>query len=77
MCLWERVVYQCGHTARELQKAAYSCSEYRRHVYGPCLLDQYSIVNDVIHPNICSACSDIDRKRQRENWRKTVMKKRN
>ncbi|KAL2158133.1 hypothetical protein VTH06DRAFT_4701 [Thermothelomyces fergusii] len=40
---WEEIIYACDssqHYGRKLQKMAYSCDSYRRHVYGPCQFDK-------------------------------------
>ncbi|KAL2182141.1 uncharacterized protein P884DRAFT_188918 [Thermothelomyces heterothallicus CBS 202.75] len=43
MCQWEEIIYACDssqHYGRKVQKMAYSCDIYRRHVYGPCRYDK-------------------------------------
>lgn len=69
MCHWERATYaNCGH--RELQKMAYSCEKYRRHVYGPCVYnaryDSGKIVN--LSPALAGFCSECSQLFQYVNY---------
>ncbi len=77
MCFWECWEYACGHTENH-GVMDYSCDYWRQHVRAdkPCPFTRNSVVSLVYHPNLCSLCQEADGKRQRENWRKTVMKRR-
>ncbi|KAK4139351.1 uncharacterized protein C8A04DRAFT_33170 [Dichotomopilus funicola] len=69
MCHWERATYaNCGHS--ELQKMAYSCQKYRRHVYGPCVYnaryDSGKVVN--LSPALAGFCSECSQLFQYVNY---------
>jgi hypothetical protein len=61
MCTWELVKFSdCRHS--ELQKMAYSCDVYRRHVYGSCVYDERydrDRVCKVFSDGLCSRCSEL------------------
>ena len=74
MCMWERIVYRCGHAEPRPKRMQYSCTIWTRHVYGQCLLGDYSQINDVLDPNnICPDCRRArDNQKQREKPHRTV-----
>ena len=73
MCMWERTVYRCGHAEPRPKRMQYSCTIWTRHVYGQCLLGDYSQINDVLDPNICPDCRRArDNQKQREKPHRTV-----
>ncbi|KAK3293202.1 uncharacterized protein B0H64DRAFT_444481 [Chaetomium fimeti] len=61
MCTWELVKFsECRHS--ELQKMAYSCDIYRRHVYGSCVYDERydrDRVCKVFSEGFCTRCSEL------------------
>lgn len=77
MCLWERLVYRCGHAPHRPTRMQYSCEIWKRHVFGDCVyVEGRSLVSHVHHPNICPDCQESENGKQREKWRRTVMKDR-
>jgi hypothetical protein len=61
MCQWERIIYACSPNHDELQRMAYSCEKYRRHVYGPCPFREGDLVVDVQSDEYCPECRELYR----------------
>ncbi|KAL2139128.1 hypothetical protein VTI28DRAFT_5737 [Corynascus sepedonium] len=64
MCQWEEIIYACDssqHNGRKVQKMAYSCDIYRRHVYGPCRYDRrYDRPRTLVYSDeYCDECQKL------------------